>query len=166
MAAQPLGAWASRPRLMRSPRHHRVLPRVRLHPTIVSFFCGNLPIFNRTSSGSMYLSVWFSAGQPPSPRWSTPPNLGGELRLLSSTGFSRRNCRFRKLSNISLWTGSEGALSGVDSPFEPARMGLWRGWFFPLVFLSLFFFFPSFFLKRHPSPWKKQFLCPPSPFIN
>ena len=47
----PLGAWASRPRLMRSLRRCRVLPRVRSIPRLF-LFCGNLP--NCTSCGSLY----------------------------------------------------------------------------------------------------------------
>ena len=38
--------------------------------------------------------------QTSSPRWGTPPNLGGELRLLSSTGFSQWNYHFRNFNSL------------------------------------------------------------------
>ena len=58
--AQPLGAWASRPRHTAKA----YIPQTLWH----------------------YITIFYAERTAPSPLRGTPPNLGGELRLLSSTG--------------------------------------------------------------------------------
>ena len=70
------------------------MDEVRETGTLVHFSTCLCPmVFNSFPCRQSYLNSSPKLGE-------VPPNLGGELRLLSSTGFSRRNYYFRKLSYI------------------------------------------------------------------